>query len=92
MPTTPSRQPTAAPQVTTQAPGSSAATTPAPPSVNPAIATRVAMAGFTLGGAGVVSAAVDPALVVTVGAVVGCLLGVVGTAQLGVQLRRALAD
>jgi CDP-diacylglycerol--glycerol-3-phosphate 3-phosphatidyltransferase len=54
--------------------------------------TRVAMAGFTLGGAGVASAAVDPALVVTVGAAVGCLLGVVGTTQLGVQLRRALAD
>jgi phosphatidylglycerophosphate synthase len=58
--------------------------------------TRVAMAGFTLGGAGVLAgvgwAAVDPSLVVTVGAAVGCALGVVGTAQLGVQLRRALAD
>jgi CDP-diacylglycerol--glycerol-3-phosphate 3-phosphatidyltransferase len=54
--------------------------------------TRVAMAGFTLGGAGIVSAAVDPALVVTIGGAVGCVLGVIGTAQLGVQLRRALAD
>jgi archaetidylinositol phosphate synthase len=54
--------------------------------------TRVAMAGFTLGGAGVVAAVVDPAVVVTVGAAVGCLLGVVGTAQLGVQLRRALGE
>ena len=59
--------------------------------------TRVAMAGFTLGGAGVVSGLTVgdldvAAAVVTVGAAVGCLLGVVGTAQLGVQLRRALAD
>jgi phosphatidylglycerophosphate synthase len=58
--------------------------------------TRVAMTGFTLGGAGVVSSVVPgPAgetWVVTCGAAVGCLLGVVGTAQLGVQLRRALAD
>ena len=54
--------------------------------------TRVAMAGFTLGGAGVVAAVVDPAVVVTAGAAVGCLLGVVGTAQLGVQLRRALGE
>ena len=54
--------------------------------------TRVAMAGFTLGGAGIVSAVVDPAVVVTSGAAVGCLLGIVGTAQLGVQLRRALGE
>jgi CDP-diacylglycerol--glycerol-3-phosphate 3-phosphatidyltransferase len=54
--------------------------------------TRVALAGFSLGGAGV-AAVLDAAdLVVTAGAAVGCLLGVVGTAQLGVQLRRALAD
>ncbi|SDX94620.1 CDP-diacylglycerol--glycerol-3-phosphate 3-phosphatidyltransferase [Modestobacter sp. DSM 44400] len=59
--------------------------------------TRVAMAGFTLGGAGVLAVlraggpdAAD--WVVTCGAAVGCLLGVLGTAQLGVQLRRALAD
>lgn len=54
--------------------------------------TRVAMAGLTLGGAGVV-AALDPgSWVVTAGAAVGCLLGVVATAQLGRQVRRALAD
>jgi phosphatidylglycerophosphate synthase len=58
--------------------------------------TRVAMAGFTLVGAGVVSALVPtataPGWVVTCGAAVGVVLGVVGTAQLGVQLRRALGD
>src|SRR4051812_46563737 len=54
--------------------------------------TRVAMAGFCLGGAGIVAATGLIDLVVTTGAAVGCLLGVVGTAQLGVQLRRALAD
>ena len=54
--------------------------------------TRVAMAGFTVGTAGLWAAvpAVPPA-VVTCGAAVGCLLGLAGTAQLGVQLRRALA-
>lgn len=52
--------------------------------------TRVAMAGMTLGGAGV-SSLVGLALpVVVAGAAVGVLLGVVGTAQLGLQLRRAL--
>jgi CDP-diacylglycerol--glycerol-3-phosphate 3-phosphatidyltransferase len=50
------------------------------------------MAGFTLGGAGVVAGLGLAVEVVTAGAAVGCLLGVVGTAQLGVQLRRALAD
>ena len=59
--------------------------------------TRVAMAGFTVGGAGVVSGldvgSLDvAAAVVTCGAAVGTLLGVVGTAQLGVQLRRALGE
>ena len=54
--------------------------------------TRVAMAGFTLGGAGVVSGLVDAGLVVTCGAAVGALLGLVGTAQLSVQLRRALGE
>jgi CDP-diacylglycerol--glycerol-3-phosphate 3-phosphatidyltransferase len=60
--------------------------------------TRVAMAGFSLGGAGVVAVLGGTGareltdLVVIAGAAVGCLLGVVGTAQLGVQLRRALAD
>ena len=54
--------------------------------------TRVVMAAFTLGGAGIVSAAGYADAVVTSGAAVGCLLGIVGTAQLGVQLRRALGD
>lgn len=50
--------------------------------------TRVAMTGFTLGGAGVVSgldlADLDPVrVVVTAGTAVGVLLGAVGTAQLG---------
>ncbi|MGY1841735.1 MULTISPECIES: CDP-alcohol phosphatidyltransferase family protein [unclassified Modestobacter] len=64
--------------------------------------TRVAMSGMTLGGAGVVAAVVSPALVspalvspavvVGIGTGVGCLLGAVGTGQLGVQLRRALGD
>ncbi|MGY1855867.1 CDP-alcohol phosphatidyltransferase family protein [Modestobacter sp. SYSU DS0290] len=59
--------------------------------------TRVAMTGMTLGGAGVVAAVVSPALisselVVGIGTGVGCLLGLVGTAQLGVQLRRALGE
>ena len=52
--------------------------------------TRVAMVGMVLGGAGVVSALGAADLVVTVGAAVGTLLGVVGTGQLGLQLRRAL--
>jgi hypothetical protein len=50
------------------------------------------MTGLTLGGAGVVSGVVDPAVVGTLGAAAGCLLGVVATAQLGLQLRRALTD
>ncbi|MGY2079432.1 CDP-alcohol phosphatidyltransferase family protein [Modestobacter sp. SYSU DS0657] len=54
--------------------------------------TRVAMAGFTLGGAGVVAALASPAVVVGIGTGVGCLLGLVGTGQLGVQLRRALGE
>ncbi|SFP35074.1 CDP-diacylglycerol--glycerol-3-phosphate 3-phosphatidyltransferase [Geodermatophilus dictyosporus] len=63
--------------------------------------TRVVMTGFTVGGAGVVAAAGltgvagvgdVPAAVVTAGAAVGSLLGVVGTAQLGFSLRRALED
>lgn len=52
--------------------------------------TRVAMTGMTLGGAGVISLVVSPAVVVSVGAAVGVLLGVIGTIQLGIQLRRAL--
>ena len=54
--------------------------------------TRVIMTGFTLGGAGIVWATGFADAVVTSGTAVGCLLGIVGTAQLGVQLRRALAD
>lgn len=52
--------------------------------------TRVAMTGMTLGGAGVVSAWGAAGLVVIAGAAVGTVLGLVGTAQLGLQLRRAL--
>ncbi|NEM06544.1 CDP-alcohol phosphatidyltransferase family protein [Geodermatophilus normandii] len=63
--------------------------------------TRVAMTGFTVGGAGIVAAtglaeAVGvtggPAVVVTTGTAVGAVLGLVGTAQLGFSLRRALGD
>jgi CDP-diacylglycerol--glycerol-3-phosphate 3-phosphatidyltransferase len=52
--------------------------------------TRVILTGLTLVGAGVVSGAAD--LVVTMGAAAGALLGVVGVVQLGVSLRRMLAD
>jgi CDP-diacylglycerol--glycerol-3-phosphate 3-phosphatidyltransferase len=57
---------------------------------------RVAMAGFTLGGAGVVSAVevggvAGDVLTVTCGAAVGALLGMVATAQLGWWLRSQLA-
>jgi CDP-diacylglycerol--glycerol-3-phosphate 3-phosphatidyltransferase len=52
--------------------------------------TRVAMAGFTLGGAGVVSALDVVPLVVTAGTAAGVLLGVAGFAQLAVQFRAAL--
>ncbi|MGY1707052.1 CDP-alcohol phosphatidyltransferase family protein [Geodermatophilus sp. SYSU D00697] len=54
--------------------------------------TRVAMTGFTLGGAGVLSGLVAAAPVVTAGTAVGCLLGVVGVGQLASSLHRALAD
>jgi CDP-diacylglycerol--glycerol-3-phosphate 3-phosphatidyltransferase len=50
------------------------------------------MTGFTLGGAGVVAGFGWAGAVVTCGTAVGCLLGVVGVAQLGTALRRALAD
>jgi CDP-diacylglycerol--glycerol-3-phosphate 3-phosphatidyltransferase len=53
--------------------------------------TRVALTGFTLGGAGVLAATGRPGLVVTAGAAAGCLLGAVGVTQLGVSLRRALS-
>jgi CDP-diacylglycerol--glycerol-3-phosphate 3-phosphatidyltransferase len=56
--------------------------------------TRVAMTGMTLGGAGVVSGAGGgvAAAVVTAGAAVGALLGVVAVAQLARSIRRALPD
>ncbi|MCW2510234.1 MAG: pgsA [Modestobacter sp.] len=54
--------------------------------------TRVAMAALGLIGAGVVASLGYAVAVVTVVTAVGCLLGVVGTGQLGIQLRRALAD
>jgi hypothetical protein len=50
------------------------------------------MTGMTLGGAGVVSVLGATDLVVTAGTAVGVLLGTVGVAQLGVSLRRMLAD
>jgi CDP-diacylglycerol--glycerol-3-phosphate 3-phosphatidyltransferase len=53
--------------------------------------TRVVLAGFTLGGAGVVPSGVAD-IVVTAGTAAGVLLGAVGVTQLGVMLRRALAD
>ncbi|WP_029433735.1 CDP-alcohol phosphatidyltransferase family protein [Blastococcus sp. URHD0036] len=56
--------------------------------------TRVAMAGMTLGGAGVVAGVGPdvPAVVVTAGTAVGALLGVVAVAQLSRGIRRALPD
>ncbi len=53
--------------------------------------TRVAMAGMTLGGAGVVSGLGWADAVVTTGAGVGAVLGLVGTVQLGLWLRGTLA-
>jgi CDP-diacylglycerol--glycerol-3-phosphate 3-phosphatidyltransferase len=54
--------------------------------------TRVILTGFTLGGAGVVWTAGFGATVATVGTAAGVVLGVAGTAQLGVSLRRALGE
>jgi CDP-diacylglycerol--glycerol-3-phosphate 3-phosphatidyltransferase len=54
--------------------------------------TRVLLTGFTLAGAAVASAVLHPAAVVTAGTALGALLGLVGVTQLGVSLRRALAD
>jgi phosphatidylglycerophosphate synthase len=51
---------------------------------------RVIMTGLTLGGAGVLGGAADQ--VVTTGAVVGTVLGVVALVQLGFSLRRMLGD
>jgi CDP-diacylglycerol--glycerol-3-phosphate 3-phosphatidyltransferase len=48
------------------------------------------MTGFTLGGAGVVVDAADP--LVTAGTAVGVALGAVAVVQLGISLRRMLAD
>jgi archaetidylinositol phosphate synthase len=55
--------------------------------------TRVAMTGMTLGGAGVVAvlAGSGADVVVTAGAGVGALLGLVATVQLGIWLGRVLA-
>jgi CDP-diacylglycerol--glycerol-3-phosphate 3-phosphatidyltransferase len=53
--------------------------------------TRVAMAGMTLGGAGVVAALGWAEAVGTAGAAVGAALGLVGTVQLGLWLRGVLA-
>jgi phosphatidylglycerophosphate synthase len=52
--------------------------------------TRVIMTGFTLGGAGVAVGAADG--LVTAGAGVGVLLGGIAVVQLGISLRRMLAD
>lgn len=54
--------------------------------------TRVVLTGFTVGGAGVVSATGWGEVVVVAGTAAGVLLGVVGTAQLGISLRRALGE
>jgi CDP-diacylglycerol--glycerol-3-phosphate 3-phosphatidyltransferase len=50
--------------------------------------TRVALTGFTLGGAGVLPGAA--AVVVPAGTAAGVLLGAIGVLQLGLGLRRAL--
>jgi len=54
--------------------------------------TRVAMTGMTLVGAGVVAGLGAADEVVTAGTAVGLVLGAVGVGQLGVSLRRMLAD
>jgi phosphatidylglycerophosphate synthase len=54
--------------------------------------TRVAMTGCTLVGAGVMAGVGLSDTVVTAGTAVGVLLGAVGVAQLGISLRRMLAD
>jgi CDP-diacylglycerol--glycerol-3-phosphate 3-phosphatidyltransferase len=53
--------------------------------------TRVLMTGLTLVGAGVLAGSGLAGAVVTAGAAVGALLGGVGTVQLGLWFRRALA-
>jgi CDP-diacylglycerol--glycerol-3-phosphate 3-phosphatidyltransferase len=52
--------------------------------------TRVILTGFTLGGAGVVQATGSGRVVVVAGTIAGVVLGVIGTSQLGISLRRAL--
>jgi phosphatidylglycerophosphate synthase len=54
--------------------------------------TRVAMTGCTFVGAGVMAGVGLSDTVVTAGTAVGVLLGAVGVAQLGISLRRMLAD
>ena len=54
--------------------------------------TRVALTAFTLVGAGVVDPTGLGGAVVVAGTVAGVVLGAVGTAQLGVTLRRALGE
>ena len=54
--------------------------------------TRVLMTGLTLVGAGVVAGPGLDVEVVTAGAAVGALLGAAGVVQLGIWLRRALAE
>ena len=53
---------------------------------------RVALTGFTLGGAGVVGAGGFGQAVIVAGTAAGVVLGAVGTAQLGISLRRALEE
>ena len=54
--------------------------------------TRVILTGLTLTGAGVLSGLDADAAVVTAGAAAGALLGAVAVVQLGLSLRRMLAD
>jgi CDP-diacylglycerol--glycerol-3-phosphate 3-phosphatidyltransferase len=54
--------------------------------------TRVVMTGFTLGGAGVLAGAGVASSVVVAGTAAGAVLGVVAVGQLGLSLRRLLAD
>ena len=54
--------------------------------------TRVVLTGFTLGVAGVVWGTGFGETVVVAGTVAGVVLGAVGTAQLGVSLRRGLGE
>jgi CDP-diacylglycerol--glycerol-3-phosphate 3-phosphatidyltransferase len=54
--------------------------------------TRVVMTGFTLGGAGVLAGAGVASSVVVAGTAGGAVLGAVAVGQLGLSLRRLLAD